>query len=246
MANTDNTTRPREALVARQCSYKEFMSCQPINFKGTEGAIGLIRWFERTEPVFSRSNCTEDCKVKILLIGTLNEEALPCSQRIPKRNVTKPSAYCTPELPMVEYGIAKSTMDFIIKTAQNINTDMTHLRSLTIALPNPHHFIPTERQIYFWKGWERTAYHWLESHTIQLYASIKAAPFESFDRDKLNFVEEPVEIMDEKLATANKVILLYNQVRWNSKRGPEFTWDREDQIHAKYPHLFSNTTPASN
>ncbi|GKG41526.1 hypothetical protein Tco_0473277, partial [Tanacetum coccineum] len=43
MANTDNTTRPREALVARQYSYKEFMSCQPINFKGSEGAVGLIR-----------------------------------------------------------------------------------------------------------------------------------------------------------------------------------------------------------
>ncbi|GJS41485.1 reverse transcriptase domain-containing protein [Tanacetum coccineum] len=39
MANTDNTTRPREAPVARQCSYKEFMSCQPINFKGTEDAV---------------------------------------------------------------------------------------------------------------------------------------------------------------------------------------------------------------
>ncbi|GJX06637.1 putative reverse transcriptase domain-containing protein [Tanacetum coccineum] len=64
MANTDNTTKPREAPMIRQCSYKEFMSCQPINFKGTEGAIGLIRWFERTESVFSRSNCTEDCKVK--------------------------------------------------------------------------------------------------------------------------------------------------------------------------------------
>ncbi|GJY45957.1 reverse transcriptase domain-containing protein [Tanacetum coccineum] len=58
------TTRPREAPVARQCSYKEFMSCQPINFKGTEGAIGIIRWFERNESVFSRSNGTEDCKVK--------------------------------------------------------------------------------------------------------------------------------------------------------------------------------------
>ncbi|GKC02555.1 hypothetical protein Tco_0994165, partial [Tanacetum coccineum] len=49
MANTDNTngnTRPREAPVARQSSHKEFMSCQPINFKGMEGAIGLIRWFE--------------------------------------------------------------------------------------------------------------------------------------------------------------------------------------------------------
>ncbi|GJZ26504.1 reverse transcriptase domain-containing protein [Tanacetum coccineum] len=49
MENTDNTTRPREAPVARQCSYKEFMSCQPINFKGTKGAVGLICWFERTE-----------------------------------------------------------------------------------------------------------------------------------------------------------------------------------------------------
>ncbi|GJW53168.1 hypothetical protein Tco_0097253 [Tanacetum coccineum] len=75
MANTDNTTRPREAPVARQCSYKEFMSCQPINFKGTEGAIGLIRWFERTELVFSRSNYTEDCKVKFAT-DTLTEEAL--------------------------------------------------------------------------------------------------------------------------------------------------------------------------
>ncbi|GJS55728.1 reverse transcriptase domain-containing protein [Tanacetum coccineum] len=75
MANTDNTTRPREAPVARKCSYKEFMSCQPINFKGTEGAVGLIRWFERTKSVFSRSNCTEDCKVKFAT-GTLTEEAL--------------------------------------------------------------------------------------------------------------------------------------------------------------------------
>ncbi|GKA12290.1 hypothetical protein Tco_0691836 [Tanacetum coccineum] len=43
MANTDNTTRPRESPVTRQCSYKEFMSYQPINFKGSEGAVGLIR-----------------------------------------------------------------------------------------------------------------------------------------------------------------------------------------------------------
>ncbi|GJT58547.1 reverse transcriptase domain-containing protein [Tanacetum coccineum] len=71
MANTDNTTRPREAPVARQCSYKEFMSCQPINFKGSEGAVGLIRWFERTESVFSCSNCTEDCKELATLCPTM-------------------------------------------------------------------------------------------------------------------------------------------------------------------------------
>ncbi|GKE17605.1 reverse transcriptase domain-containing protein [Tanacetum coccineum] len=51
------------------------MSCQPINFKGLEGAFGLIRWFERTKSVFSRSNCTEECKVKFA-IGTLTNEAL--------------------------------------------------------------------------------------------------------------------------------------------------------------------------
>ncbi|GKB55954.1 hypothetical protein Tco_0912140 [Tanacetum coccineum] len=67
MANADNTNRnieEREAHVARKCSYKEFMSCQPINFKGMEGAVRLIRWFERTKSVFSYSNCTEDCKVQ--------------------------------------------------------------------------------------------------------------------------------------------------------------------------------------
>nr|GEW85523.1 reverse transcriptase domain-containing protein [Tanacetum cinerariifolium] len=78
MANVDNTNRnpePREAPVARKCIYKEFMSCQPFNFKGSEGAIGLIYWFERTESVFSHSNCTKDCKVKFAT-GTITEEAL--------------------------------------------------------------------------------------------------------------------------------------------------------------------------
>ncbi|GJU04049.1 reverse transcriptase domain-containing protein [Tanacetum coccineum] len=51
------------------------MSCQPFSFKGTKGAVGLIRWFKRTELVFLRSNCTENCKVKFAT-GTLTEEAL--------------------------------------------------------------------------------------------------------------------------------------------------------------------------
>ncbi|GJU77064.1 putative reverse transcriptase domain-containing protein [Tanacetum coccineum] len=73
--NTNRSTKQKETHVARKCSYKEFMSCQPFNFKGTEGAVGLIRWFERTESVFSRSNCTEECKVKFAT-GTQTEEAL--------------------------------------------------------------------------------------------------------------------------------------------------------------------------
>ncbi|GKA89048.1 hypothetical protein Tco_0810860 [Tanacetum coccineum] len=64
--------------------------------------------------------------------------------------------------------------------------------------------------------------------------------------DKLNFVEEPVEIMDREVKQLKQSRIPIVKVRWNSKRGPEFTWEREDQIRVKYPHLFSNTTPASN
>ncbi|GJR32486.1 putative reverse transcriptase domain-containing protein [Tanacetum coccineum] len=64
--------------------------------------------------------------------------------------------------------------------------------------------------------------------------------------DKLNFVEEPVEIMDREVKQLKQSRIPIIKVRWNSKRGPEFTWEREDQIRAKYPHLFSNITLASN
>ncbi|GJX28551.1 putative reverse transcriptase domain-containing protein [Tanacetum coccineum] len=64
--------------------------------------------------------------------------------------------------------------------------------------------------------------------------------------DKLNFVEEPVEIIDREVKQLKQSHIPIVKVRWNSKRGPEFTWVREDQIRANYPHLFSNITPASN
>nr|GEZ31734.1 hypothetical protein [Tanacetum cinerariifolium] len=52
MANADNTNKnagPRETPVAKKGNYKEFISCQPFYFNGTEGAAGLIRWFEQTQ-----------------------------------------------------------------------------------------------------------------------------------------------------------------------------------------------------
>ncbi|GJZ07631.1 reverse transcriptase domain-containing protein [Tanacetum coccineum] len=64
--------------------------------------------------------------------------------------------------------------------------------------------------------------------------------------DKLNFVEEPVEIMDREVKKLKQSHIRIVKVRWNSKRGPKFTWECEDQIRVKYPHLFSNTTLASN
>ncbi|GJX78854.1 hypothetical protein Tco_0327003 [Tanacetum coccineum] len=78
MANTNNPNRntgPREIPVAKRGNYKEFISCQPFYFNGTKGATGLIRWFERTELLFSRSNCAEENRVTFAT-GTLTYDAL--------------------------------------------------------------------------------------------------------------------------------------------------------------------------
>nr|GEZ95373.1 putative reverse transcriptase domain-containing protein [Tanacetum cinerariifolium] len=56
--------------------------------------------------------------------------------------------------------------------------------------------------------------------------------------DKLNFVEEPVEIMDREIKQLRQSRIPIIRVRWNSKRGLEYTWECEDEIRAKYPHLF--------
>nr|GEY28030.1 putative reverse transcriptase domain-containing protein [Tanacetum cinerariifolium] len=58
--------------------------------------------------------------------------------------------------------------------------------------------------------------------------------------DKLHFVKEPMEIMDCEVKWLKQSRILLVKVRWNSKRGPEFTWEREDQFKQKYPHLFTN------
>ncbi|GJV07875.1 putative reverse transcriptase domain-containing protein [Tanacetum coccineum] len=57
--------------------------------------------------------------------------------------------------------------------------------------------------------------------------------------DKLNFIEEPVEIMDRevKRLKQSRIPIV--------KEGSEFTWEREDQMQKKYPHLFTNFAPAA-
>nr|GEZ19641.1 reverse transcriptase domain-containing protein [Tanacetum cinerariifolium] len=50
--------------AARKCTYQDFMKCQPLNFKGTEGVVGLIRWCEKMETVFHINKCPKKYQVK--------------------------------------------------------------------------------------------------------------------------------------------------------------------------------------
>ncbi|GJX51919.1 putative reverse transcriptase domain-containing protein [Tanacetum coccineum] len=63
--------------------------------------------------------------------------------------------------------------------------------------------------------------------------------------DKLQFVEEPVEIMEREIKRLKRSRIPLVKVRWNSRRGPEFTWEREDSFKQKYPQLFTNRASSS-
>ncbi|GKD93095.1 hypothetical protein Tco_1372932, partial [Tanacetum coccineum] len=76
MASTNNpNSKPRKTSVARKCNYEKFTSYQLFYFNGTNEAVGLIRWFKRTESIFSHSKCAEENKVRFV-VSTLTKEAL--------------------------------------------------------------------------------------------------------------------------------------------------------------------------
>ncbi|GKA74873.1 putative reverse transcriptase domain-containing protein [Tanacetum coccineum] len=61
---------------------------------------------------------------------------------------------------------------------------------------------------------------------------------------KLHFIKEPVEIIDREVKRLKRSRIPIVKVCWNSQRGPEFTWEREDQIKNKYPRLFTSNDEA--
>ncbi|GJX10467.1 hypothetical protein Tco_0200326 [Tanacetum coccineum] len=63
--------------------------------------------------------------------------------------------------------------------------------------------------------------------------------------DKLHFVEELIDIMDREVKQLKQSRILIVKVRWDSRRGPEFTWEREDQFQKKCLHLFTKPVPSS-
>ncbi|GJR07698.1 putative reverse transcriptase domain-containing protein [Tanacetum coccineum] len=73
------------------------------------------------------------------------------------------------------------------------------------------------------------------------YADNRRKPLEF----QLNFIEEPVEIMDREVKRLKQSRILIVKVRWNSRRGPGYTWEREDQMQKKYPQHFAKSESAS-
>ncbi|GJX58053.1 putative reverse transcriptase domain-containing protein [Tanacetum coccineum] len=92
----------RNVQTARPCFYADFMKCQPLNFKGAEGVVGLTRWIEKMESVFNISGCAIENQVKFAtctLLGaaltwwngqirTLGPEAYAMTWEVLKKKMT--------------------------------------------------------------------------------------------------------------------------------------------------------------
>ncbi|GJZ60640.1 putative reverse transcriptase domain-containing protein [Tanacetum coccineum] len=84
-----------------------------------------------------------------------------------------------------------------------------------------------------------TAYHpETDDQNIQV-------PLEEIEIDEnLRFVEEPIEIVAQDVKKLKRRRIPLVKVRWNSRQGAEYTWEREYQFKTKYPHLFASTSSA--
>nr|GEU64249.1 reverse transcriptase domain-containing protein [Tanacetum cinerariifolium] len=80
---------------------------------------------------------------------------------------------------------------------------------------------------------------------FKVLAKVGNVAYRSHIDDTLQFMEEPVEIMEREIKRLKRSWIPLVKVRWNSRRGPEFTWEREDSFKQKYPHLFTNRTSSS-
>ncbi|GKG18962.1 hypothetical protein Tco_0376061, partial [Tanacetum coccineum] len=65
-SHTSRIGARRNECAVRECTYQDFMKCQPLFFRGTEGVFDLTQWFERMETVFRISNCTMENQVKFV------------------------------------------------------------------------------------------------------------------------------------------------------------------------------------
>ncbi|GJY81329.1 hypothetical protein Tco_0494080 [Tanacetum coccineum] len=90
----------RTTHTAPVCTYKKFLNCQPLKFKGTEGAVGLAYWFEEMKYVFHINNCTIECQVKYATCTLLGGDLTWWNSHV--RTVGHDAAYGMPWMTLIK------------------------------------------------------------------------------------------------------------------------------------------------
>nr|GEV40315.1 putative reverse transcriptase domain-containing protein [Tanacetum cinerariifolium] len=220
---------PKQILNAQSKSRKE------ENFIN-EDLQGMIN---KLEPHADGTLCLNNRK-----IATYVSKCLTCAKV--KIEYQKPSSLLVqPEIPQWKW--ENITMDFVTKlpkTAAGQDTIWVIMDCLTKSA----YFLPMREDDTLEKLTRQYLKEVVSRHGVPVSIISDheplAIPLDEIQvDDKLNFIEEPVEIMDREVKRLKQSRIPIVKVRWNSKRGPEFTWEREDQMQKMYPHLFPNSAP---
>ncbi|GJW92997.1 putative reverse transcriptase domain-containing protein [Tanacetum coccineum] len=185
----------RNVQTAHPCFYADFMNCQPLNFKGTEG-VKLAPTEERSLTTKGRPDYS-------------SRTTWSPTKTLKGRNVARSTIWV---------GEKKAVCGKFDKcTKSSGNTNVANTQKGNGANPKGN-------------------------------GCFECEALGNFKRDcpKLkNKDGEPVEVMDREVKQLRRSRVPIVKVRWNSRRGPEFTWERKDQFRKKYPHLFTKTAPSS-
>nr|GFA14010.1 reverse transcriptase domain-containing protein [Tanacetum cinerariifolium] len=125
--NDSGTGGRRQMTTPRECTYTDFLNCQPMSFQGTEGVVGLTQWLEKMESVFQITNCTVACQVKFASC-TLQGSALTM---FPKESA-KVERYIS-GLPKMIHGSVKASKPQSMQEAIEFATKMMDKKMLTHA-----------------------------------------------------------------------------------------------------------------
>ncbi|GJU06360.1 putative reverse transcriptase domain-containing protein [Tanacetum coccineum] len=104
--------------VARECTYQDFLKCQPLKFNGTEGVVGFTRWFEKMETVFHISNCPQKYQVKYATCTVLNSALTWWNSH--KRTIRVDTAYTMKWTELMKLMTEPTRLQDAIRVANNL------------------------------------------------------------------------------------------------------------------------------
>ncbi|GJR81958.1 putative reverse transcriptase domain-containing protein [Tanacetum coccineum] len=164
-----------------------------------------------------------------------------------------------PEIPKWKW--EKITMDFVTKFSKNYKqrswakiyvNEIVAILGIAVC----HHIDRDGRfTSHLWQALQEalgtrldmsTTYHPQTDGQSERTIQIVQVPLDEIEIDEnLRFVKEPIEIVERDVKKLKRRRIPLVKVRWNSRQGAEYTWEREDQFRKKYPNLFSEPVLSS-
>nr|GFA16274.1 putative reverse transcriptase domain-containing protein [Tanacetum cinerariifolium] len=156
------------------------------------------------------------------------------------------------ESQLVGLEIVQETTEKIIQIKERLKTQRSRQKSYVDKRRKPLELKVGDRvllKVSPWKGVELSCVH--DTFHVSNLKKCLAEPYVQVPLDEieidenLHFVEEPIEIVERDVKKLKRKRIPLVKVRWNSRQGAEYTWEREDQFRKKYPHLLTEPVPSS-